>query len=980
MNNLDKAYQFGIKRGVILLAFMFLAFGQDYWQQRLYYDMDVKLVPEENAVYGKSVITYVNNSPDEITRIYLNLYPNAFKEGSVKHQEFLREFGALGRAMNFANGMDKLYHEFNVDTFYVNMQGADTSFQYKIEDTVLETVLPKPLLSGDSLDITIHWKHVNGEMFERAGRIGDQYNMAQWYPKPMVYDEEGWHINPFHAEGEFYGEFGTFTVRFDLPKSYIIGASGIVIDGDPGWEDVTYDTTMEFGDWLDTLIVNGNVDTTAERRSVTFLAENVHDFAWIASKDFVYEYARHDSIDIHVLYNIKNGYNWSKKVMKRAIRAMDWLARFGKYPYPQVTITDRQRGGGMEYPMLVMNGSDRESLIVHELGHIWFYGILANNEIDAAWMDEGFTSFQTKWYMEHYYPPYGIDWENSWRSDYQKNHWKHISMTHGNQWRVIGLQTSGKDEPLQRRSYQYNSGSTYRTNVYTKGSVLLDELKYIMGDSLFMVGMNNYYDKWKLKHVNDNRFIRVMEEAYGQDLAWFFDPWLYDTQLLDFRVKSWKKTPLANGKWDATVEVERKGERFYPVTVALTSGKGDTVKQRIEGSPWNFSFTLNFTVSFKPVNVIIDPDVATTDIDFRNNYGHRMPTEWSFRWGDMKYRPRNTYHATWFPLLDYHPVDGWMPGISLTKTYYKWESTTFDLNYAMESNRILWRISTRREFPTFLPGMSLNVSAYDYGGQANLNAFIMKNRNGGNMKLSRYGGYGLQLSRAKDSLRAPLFDEGQVARVYGYYGINFGDYKIFTRLEVAPEGWSDWGFSKMYLRFTQQTRLKAVSISSRLFAGKYWSNSSLPKQEQFSLSGANPYRLYETAYLRHPESFYGISNVTNRYHLSGDGNIRGLTGLNLAPANTIISGNLELAYSLPVTFVNVAVTTFNDFGMIWDQSGENYNGNVIGAGGVGFEFKKSVYHKPFYLRIDKPLWYLWDIAGAPINELQDVIISFEKGL
>ncbi|NQV36769.1 MAG: M1 family metallopeptidase [Candidatus Marinimicrobia bacterium] len=969
-----------LKRGLPILAFVYIAFGQNYWQQRLHYNMDVKLVPEENAVYGESIITYVNNSPDEITRIYLNLYPNAFKEGSVKHQEFLREYGALGRAAKFANGLEKLFHEFDVNTFYVNMQDADTSYQYKIEDTVLETELPKPLLSGDSLDITIHWKHVNGEMFERAGRIEDQYNMAQWYPKPMVYDEEGWHINPFHAEGEFYGEFGTFSIKFDLPKSYIIAASGIVKDGNPGWNDVAYDTTIEYSVWLDSVYVKGESDTTEERRSVTFLAENVHDFAWVASKEFIYEYAHSDGIDIHVLYNKNNGSKWSKKVMKRSIRAMDWLSKFGKYPYPQVTITDRMRGGGMEYPMLIMNGSESEGLIVHELGHIWFYGILANNEIDAAWLDEGFTSFQTNWYQEYYYPPFGIDWDNSQKSDYQKNHWKHNPGVRKSQWRVIDLQTGGKDEPLQRRSYQYNSGSVYRSNVYTKGSILLSELKYIMGDSLFMVGMNNYYDQWKLKHVNDHRFIRAMEDTYGDDLDWFFDPWLYDTQILDYGVKSWKKTPIENGTWDVLVEVERKGDRFYPVTVALLSKDGESVKQVLQGNPWDFSHTVNFTIPFNPVSVIIDPNVYTTDIDFRNNYSGQMPADWSFRWGDMRYRPRNKYHVTWFPLLDYHPIDGWMPGISLDKEYYNWESAELDLNFATESNRLFWRFSTTRKFPYKMTGASINVSAYDYGGHRQVNAYLMISSKGEYLKPSHYSGIGLRVSQANDSLRAPAFDEGQTARIYGFYGINFGDINVLSRMEVAPDGLSDWGFSKLYFRLTQRSRMGAISVFSRLLAGKYWSNSYLPKQEQFSISGANPYDYFEKSYLRHPESFYGITELAEAYHLSGDGNIRGLTGLNLSPANAIISGNLEIGYSLPISFINISVTSFNDIGIVWDQSGNDYDGDIIGSGGFGLEIKKSIYHKPFYLRIDKPLWYLWDVTVSPINELQNIIISFEKAI
>jgi len=483
----NNIYQ-SLKRGLLILALVFFAHAGDYWQQSLHYTMEISLIPEDTLVTGKSVITYINNSPDTLTKMYLNIYPNAFQIGSVKHQEFLRKYGALGRAIGFTKGLEKYLHRFTIVKFEIVMDDGQSTNKYNLDDTILESNLPHGLPNGDSLKIIVHWRHKNGEMFERAGRIENQYNMAQWYPKPVVFDQEGWQVNPFHAEGEFYGEFGSFRVAFDLPEQYAIGATGVVIEGDPGWKDIQYDTSMVFSDWITSIDNKKEDGDYLKRRHVVFEANNVHDFAWVASNNFVYESVQHAGVDIHVLYDKSNGNAWSKEVTKRTVRALDWLNQFGSYPYPQITVVDRLRSGGMEYPMLIMNGSDRESLIVHEFGHVWFYGILANNEIDAAWLDEGFTSFQTNWYMESHYPPYGMDHQNTSDKKVGDSLLRFTSLGHRNQWRAIRFQTSGHDEPVQKRSYQYNSGSAYRTNVYTKGSRLLDELRYLMGDSLFSLG------------------------------------------------------------------------------------------------------------------------------------------------------------------------------------------------------------------------------------------------------------------------------------------------------------------------------------------------------------------------------------------------------------------------------------------------------------------------------------------------------------
>ena len=951
--------------------------ADEYWQQFVHYTMVITLDTANHNIHGESSIMYVNQSPDSLDKIYMHLYPNAFQEGSVKYREFSQNYGRLGRIAAMMVDMTPYESGIDIHSFHLQMPYGKTADTCEVDDTILLAKLPELLAPGDSLTITMNWTHHVGEMIERAGRIGDQYNMAQWYPKMVVYDENGWHADPFHAEGEFYGEFGTFDVTLDLPIGYIVGATGEVVSGNPGWREVTVDTTQVFSEWLEEFKENRSTPDSTERRSVTFHAENVHDFAWITSPTFLYEHGLWNGIDVHVLYNEENGEDWSRVVRERSERALEWLStKFGHYQYPQVTVTDRPPGGGMEYPMLVMNGSNSESLIVHEIGHIWYYGILGNNEVDESWMDEGFTTFQTRWYMETRYPTSGNDLSLKRYKPYQKKYWRFTPWTDHAQWSTIRFQQSGRDEPISRSSYLFDSGRVYRQNAYTKPSLMLNELRYVMGDSLFLLTMQTYFNRWKLKHVNEERFIIIAEEVYGEDLGWFFNAWLHDTQQFDIAICGWDKKALEDGIWEVTVDLRQKGNRFLPVEIETIFKDGTTSRTWWNNHLWRYEDTFNYSVSKEPVKIVLEPDKMTVDADRRNNQSGRMKRERMFRRPGMTYNPIDAYLVQWSPLLYFHEQDGYRPGIRISRKYGHYEYLDLRLTTGVNTGNVGWSLSGHRN--------AIHFSAFDENDISGLNLYFTKNWN------RKYGvdpkhewTMGLYTIHADGNARTNLYDAGNVAVVYGSYALNMRGNSWVTSYATTPGGLSDWTFSRLTSELRVSHSQGIIEYSNRLLGGvSRAGENGIPAQERFTVEGAGSGDVFQKAFLRDESSFFGMTDLKNHYHLPGDANLRGYYGMGYAGAESVVSNTFEVTVDIPVQKVSLELAGFTDAAMFWGsrwEEGDNkFEGDILADAGCGVRVKKTVLGYPVVLRVDMPFLLSEPGSNEPSVDFNRWIFSFEK--
>ena len=958
--------------------------ASEYWQQFVSYKMNVRLDTVEHTVGGHSTITYKNNSPDTLYHFYLNLYANAFQEGTVKYREYLAGLGRASRGNRFKKGMDPYLSKYDISNFLIESGGSTLSDTFLIDDTILSAKLSKGLAPGASMIIDLDWTQHVGEFSERAGRVGEQYNFAQWYPRVVVYDENGWFNEPFHAEGEFYGEFGTYDVTMDVPSGYIIGSTGTVTAGDPGWEEVRVDTSQNFNQWLEDFKKNRSSYNKDERRLVTFHAEKVHDFAWVTTPNFVYESGSWNGIDVHALFNQKNGKKWTKKAVARTERAIEWLStKFGMYPYPQVTNTDRLAGGGMEYPMLVMDGSESEGLILHEVGHIWFYGILGNNEVREAWMDEGFTSFQTRWYMMDRYGDHGFDMNGGRLKDWQKKYWRFASSLGNTQWGMIDFMTSGQDEPISRSTYMFKGPRAAGANAYTKPSLMLDELKFILGEETFTLGMQEYYRRWNLKHTNERRFTETIEEVSGEDLDWFFRPWLHDTRLLDYGIKSWEKTQKSDGSWDITLEIVRYGKRDMPQLIETTLKDGSSHRIWWKNHKFRASDMFTYNVPSEPKNATLDPDAQTMDIDYRNNFTGTMKKETMFYRPGMRYNPRNRYVVQYHPILHYLDKDGYLPGFRTKISYSTLEYVEADLNIGLKTKKPFYSIwgGRRRAFKDI---DQINYYIFDLQGVRGSGMKLIKeidqNYSINGLKRIEFSYYENQV---KDTSRTHLFDEGEIivssTTIHSVFAkinnqINFG----FT-----PFKSSDWSFNRITITNSFEQKLGLFGTRFRQIYGQIWSNQNdVPLQERYNVEGAGSGDLYTKSYLRDKTSFYGNQNFFGQYHLPGDANLRAFGNQNLSGVEQVFAITLEGFFSKNLLGVNFEFAGFIDQGNLSGSKfvvgDKGFNNSTLMDYGFGIRLSTNIFGQPLYLRIDKPIDATID--GKSIEKMNEWIFSFQKSI
>jgi len=547
-----------IKFLFILLALWFIGSGAlpaEESMSSVRYEIWVRLDDQNKMLHGKENITWLNNTRDDVQDMWFHLYYNAFKnEKSTTIQESKEEwFGAFsikikeGRwgwvdvtSIKLTDGQDlKPTMEFITQDKPVHPD----------DQTVMRVRFPEPVKPGEAVHLQLEFESKIPRSVHRSSYYQNSYFIAQWFPKPGVYEEgKGWNCHEYHLNSEFYANFAEFTVHINVPEDFVVGASGKQVKAVPDVEKKTV--------------------------TYTFYQDNIHDFAWTADPDFIKierdfvadeevspeeyeEVARKLQLpleevklpDVKMILLIEPEH---KSQIDRHFKALRMALKYyglwyGPYPYETVTMVDppfRTRSGGMEYPTFFTAGTSiltskkvlsPEGVIVHEFGHGYWYGLCANNEFEEAWLDEGINSYSEGKVLAIAYGPSAMPMSFkriplSWfckLPEYYSYEFERAAAIH-----VVEL------DPITTISWKFHDRGSYGLNVYYRASVCLHTLEGLVGEEMMVRILRTFQMRFRYKHPRTQDFIDVVNEVTGRDLNWFFEELFFGTFNFDYGISS----------------------------------------------------------------------------------------------------------------------------------------------------------------------------------------------------------------------------------------------------------------------------------------------------------------------------------------------------------------------------------------------------------------------------------------------------------
>lgn len=584
-----------------------------YWQQHVDYTMDIDIDVENYQFKGTQKLIYTNNSPDTLNKVFYHLYFNAFQPESEMDMRLQNIVDPDRRMVNNIGTKNNPVYESRIAKLKPNEIGYlkvkslkqnGENIQYIIEGTVLEVALNKPIKSGEKVIFEMSFEGQVPVHIRRAGRNSEDgvaLSMAQWYPKMAEYDFEGWHADPYIGR-EFHQVWGNFDVTLHIDKKYTVAATGYLQNPQEighGYEDTSKKLKLRKGDKL----------------SWHFKAPKVLDFTWAADPNYVHDIRKtKNGTTLHFFYKNEAKYKKAWKEMQPLMElALDYFnEHIGPYPWKKYSVI--QGGdGGMEYAMctLLAGGTTLNEVIgtaFHELAHAWFQQLLASNESKHSWMDEGFTTYISTIASNKILrngdgkPKAGRSYESYFYA--VKN---------------------GIEEPLTTHADRFNTNTAFGIGSYTKGSIFLTQLNYIIGEENTAKTLKKFYTDFKFKHPTPNDIMRTAEKVSGLQLDWYLNEWTQTIHTIDYAVAKVEENNVKLVRVgqmpmpiDVTVTyVDGTSEEFY-IPLNLMRGEKPTTATVLKDWAWG-NPTYNFTVKKEIKSVEIDASGLMADVNRENN-------------------------------------------------------------------------------------------------------------------------------------------------------------------------------------------------------------------------------------------------------------------------------------------------------------------------------------------------------------------------
>jgi len=585
-------------------------------QRVVAYDMDAKYNAKAHSLEASETLTYHNLTGQPLDTFPFHLYLNAFQPISTWVREGKRE---ATRGQDFEKWDPKSFGSEEIKSFEVVGQGDFTNqLQFihpdddnKDDRTVMQVHLPKPIPPEGYVQFKIKFHDQFPETLERTGWNRDFVLGGQWFPKVGVWWHGAWNCHQFHAYTEFFADFGVYDVKLTVPKYEVVGASGIEV---------------------------GSVNNPDGTKTVAYHGDDIHDFAWTASPHYlIYNDTFQSSMGTVKLRIMMQPAHWGQ-AERHALIAKQTMERFdrwyGPYPYKTLTIVDPEPGSqafGMEYPTFITAGSSwlmpqglllPEGVVEHEFGHQYWYGMVATNEFEDAWMDEGINQYTEAKVMDSIFGP----------STSTINLWG-ITAGEENQDRLFYESVAALD-PIAKNGWQYADNNSYGGITYGKTALILLTLENVIGEDTMRQAMHTYFLRYRFTHPTKEDFLKTIEEVSGKDLRWYFNQAIYGTQVLDFEVLKISSVPVEWYKEDLqekpgvteymdNVWIHRKEDFVIPVDVEIKFDNGDKVREHWDGQDRWVRYAYQKKAKIESVEV--DPDHK---IYFdRNNFNNSRTEE-----------------------------------------------------------------------------------------------------------------------------------------------------------------------------------------------------------------------------------------------------------------------------------------------------------------------------------------------------------------